>query len=294
MAGLLLSLSIRILKSLVYFTFPEAPQIIPAIGLIGMSLCGPFLRLFTDAMKGRAFNARRDLYHFGFPLAIALTLLVNSAIVFRIGYHLTVLQLFVYLIWSLQNLRGTSLKKVPADFLKRLIIGIGAIWSTFLLQLVIPDILTYAIVTGTASLVLFVITLQVFGHFGSVFGQAKAFDRQDPAIEKIRDQLRVLLEEEKVYKSADLNARLLAERLQTKPHLLSGIINQFYEKSIPELINAYRVEHAKVMLLSNPDNLKIEAIAYEAGFNSPSAFYREFKKHTATSPRHFLQRKTNA
>ncbi len=290
LAGLLISLSLRIFKSIIYFTFPETSIIFPALGLLGMSLVGPFLFLFISAMKGTSTDVRRTFLHFLFPLIVATGLILNSSLIFRIGYHLTVVQMFIYVLLSISFLQKKSFRKIQFEFLRNLNFVIGFIWITFFLQLIIPDITTYMVVTSTATLALFILTIQVLKNYRNLFVKVKLDDHQNPGLQAVRQRLKILLEDEKIYKYPDLDSKSLANRLQTKPYILSKVINEFYHKSIPELLSQYRVEHVKESLIANHNNLKIEAIAYESGFSSPSVFYREFKKHTSTTPKEFIQK----
>ena len=53
-------------------------------------------------------------------------------------------------------------------------------------------------------------------------------------------------------------------------------------------MNSYRVEEAKRRLADPRSHyLTIVAIAQEAGFNSKSAFYTAFRKHTGMTPSQF-------
>ena len=66
---------------------------------------------------------------------------------------------------------------------------------------------------------------------------------------------------------------------------LSAIINNNAKKSFVDYINEMRVEQAKKFLL-NPkyEDYTIASIGLESGFNSKSAFYDVFKKHTGCTP----------
>ena len=72
----------------------------------------------------------------------------------------------------------------------------------------------------------------------------------------------------------------------------SFVINELYRDNFYNFINKYRVEEAKILLLSEKYNqLNILGIAYESGFNSKTTFNTTFKKHTGFSPTDFV--KTN-
>lgn len=73
---------------------------------------------------------------------------------------------------------------------------------------------------------------------------------------------------------------------------LSAVINSNANKSFVDYINEMRVEQAKKLLL-DPDykNYTIVSVGLESGFNSKSAFYNVFKKHTNCTPLAFKQQK---
>jgi AraC-like DNA-binding protein len=100
-----------------------------------------------------------------------------------------------------------------------------------------------------------------------------------------KNQLFEKIKNEKLYTDPALTLKSLAELLSIPSYQLSQLINQKLEKNFTEFINEYRINEAK-NLLSNPENVneKIESVAYDSGFNTPSAFYSAFKKFTNTTP----------
>ena len=68
-------------------------------------------------------------------------------------------------------------------------------------------------------------------------------------------------------------------------HHLSQIINQQADQNFFEYVNGYRVSSAKELLQTGDRSMT--AIAFDAGFNSQSAFYRHFKRITGQTPRQF-------
>lgn len=105
--------------------------------------------------------------------------------------------------------------------------------------------------------------------------------QKDAMIAKLLDYV----DNEKPYLEPELTLGELAERVGIPAHYLSQVINEKIEQSFGDFINGYRVEKAKAMLTDDKySHFTIIATAYEAGFNSKTAFYEAFKKFTGTTP----------
>jgi AraC-like DNA-binding protein len=96
------------------------------------------------------------------------------------------------------------------------------------------------------------------------------------------------LEEEKLYRRANLTLNELASHLNMRANHLSQIINDRFCKNFNELLSCYRVEEVKAKLLdSENDKYTLLGLATEAGFNSKSSFHALFKQHTGMTPSQF-------
>lgn len=93
-----------------------------------------------------------------------------------------------------------------------------------------------------------------------------------------------------VYTNPDLTISQLANGMNISADKASAAINKEMNKSFFDLINEKRVDKAKILLTRKIDQMTIEAIGYEAGFNSRASFYRAFKKHTTFTPSEYLSR----
>jgi AraC-like DNA-binding protein len=103
-----------------------------------------------------------------------------------------------------------------------------------------------------------------------------------------------LFEERKIYLDPAINLTRLSHEINACSHNISMTINTRFNKNFFELINSYRIEEAKILLSSESSKrMTIEAIGIHAGFNTKSAFYRAFKKHTGQTPSEFLQLSKN-
>lgn len=95
-------------------------------------------------------------------------------------------------------------------------------------------------------------------------------------------QIEKLLVMDKVYHEAAYGRTQLAQELKIPESNLSRVINMAFGKSLPQLLNEYRVEDAK-RLLCDPD-IPVQVVAFEVGFNSLASFNRVFKDMTGQSP----------
>ncbi|MEM9897287.1 MAG: helix-turn-helix domain-containing protein, partial [Bacteroidota bacterium] len=101
-----------------------------------------------------------------------------------------------------------------------------------------------------------------------------------------------LMKTESLYKNPNIKLPEIAKRLHVLPHKLSQLINENLDKNFALFLNEYRIAMAKNMILQN-ENLKLESIGYECGFNSKSTFYATFKKLTGTTPSRFKDDKSH-
>ncbi|NOU17521.1 MAG: helix-turn-helix domain-containing protein [Bacteroidales bacterium] len=107
-------------------------------------------------------------------------------------------------------------------------------------------------------------------------------------------QLTELMKTSKPFKNPELNIAELSDLLNTKPHILSKMINEHYNKNFRDFINEYRVKEFIAMSISEEyKNYTFLALAYEVGFNSKSTFNLVFKKNTGLSPRNYMKQKFN-
>jgi len=109
--------------------------------------------------------------------------------------------------------------------------------------------------------------------------------------ENIFARLSALMEKEKPHLETGLTLPMLANMLDVSPHHLSQVMNSKLNKTFFDYVNEHRVVEAKKMLTApESGRFSILGIAMDAGFNSKSAFYTAFKKHTGMTPTQFKDR----
>ncbi|MEM9361898.1 MAG: helix-turn-helix domain-containing protein [Bacteroidota bacterium] len=97
------------------------------------------------------------------------------------------------------------------------------------------------------------------------------------------NELQRVMEEDHLYRDSDLSLDLLASRLGVRKHFLSQMLNDNLKKTFHQYVNEYRIDEACRMLIQE-QHFSIEAIGYEVGFSSRSAFFATFKKIKGTTP----------
>jgi AraC-like DNA-binding protein len=98
-----------------------------------------------------------------------------------------------------------------------------------------------------------------------------------------------LINLEKVYQEAAYARADLARECNVSEAQLSKIINAYFKKSFPQLINENRVEDAKALLAET--EAPVHVIAAETGFNALASFNRVFKEVVGVSPSDYRARR---
>jgi AraC-like DNA-binding protein len=115
--------------------------------------------------------------------------------------------------------------------------------------------------------------------------------KNTPVDEDLKGRYRQVLdhhmESVKPYLNPDLTLEKIARDISISARILSQIINESYSINFNGYINEFRIRES-LKQLSDVENKKtILEILYDSGFNSKSAFYSEFKKHTTLTPQEF-------
>lgn len=104
----------------------------------------------------------------------------------------------------------------------------------------------------------------------------------------ILNNLVVALTNKKIYLNKELNINDMAKQLGTNRSVLSKIINVYFNKNFPALLNEYRINEAIILLTDNKTrNYKMEAIGEMCGYNNRQVFHAAFKRETGVTPNDF-------
>jgi len=122
---------------------------------------------------------------------------------------------------------------------------------------------------------------------------AKPKPKTGLAAEKINDivsRITGLMEKDKLYQETELTLQQLARTLEVPNYQVSQALNDGMKKNFYDLVNGYRVEEAKRLLLDPGNcNYTILSVGFEAGFNSKTTFNTVFKKFTGYTPTEYRE-----
>lgn len=110
----------------------------------------------------------------------------------------------------------------------------------------------------------------------------------DDEARALEQSLRRLMDVEQPWKDSELTLPDLAARLQSTPHKLSEVLNAQVGQTFYDFVNGYRVREVQRRIKAGEARqLKMLALAMDAGFASKSTFNDVFKKHTSQTPSDF-------
>lgn len=155
------------------------------------------------------------------------------------------------------------------------------------------------------NLNIFVLGLQVLAvlilliHlFSSVYGQEKdpvaTIDTSSSALDRITLS-RYAAQIESGFKSKQLHLRSslslddLSKELDIPKHHLSRVFSLHYNKPYYQYVAEARIEEA-ISKLESGENLTLESLAYECGFNSKTTFNKYFKEIVGQTPSEYRNR----
>lgn len=108
---------------------------------------------------------------------------------------------------------------------------------------------------------------------------------------QIHEQLNQTIANDKIFTNPDLTLNELANSLNVHPNNLSQVINSLENKTFYDYINEKRInEFLRVVELPESQKYTFLSLAFECGFNSKTAFNRNFKKIIGFTPSEYMKR----
>jgi|GEM_PF-1176411 len=290
LAVLLLFLAIRVGGCIAGLLYPDFELTGMFLSGMSMAVIGPLYHYYLDSLWQPALKLRaKDKYHL-LPGIIALGLLPiqhwkMAVIVYFSGLAL----LLIYVISGfLKFYKERSIKKsddVQWKWTLYLSSALLLLVLLFMGQLFLFQEYVYLSLVLTATLVSYVLSLWAVKHTKLFLQKPRKKNGQHAKMTALGKEIEHLLKEEAVFADPQITVSKLAKRLNEPAYLVSLAINEYFNRSFPEILSELRVQLAIQFLTDgNKQQYTIEAIAYESGFSTLSSFYSTFKRITSKTP----------
>lgn len=281
-------ISIRYVKSLLYYYTRYDQQLLVLIGIVSVALAGPLLKTYVNralsvsnpkvsvgTATGFIWTSSLVSIHYFYPFS-PLSFLWSKLIILTNLLFITYIVKSVRIIWKEKSVISRKLWRWLIAL--QIIAAISATSNFLVISTIQVNImaLLYLLVVSFIS----IISIEGYQMALSVFGKKS----ESIQLEAFQNKINYLIKDAtSIIYTPNLKIQHIADQLAISSSATSRLINQSYETNFQDFINSKRVEKARELLISKPDS-KIESIAYEVGFSSPSAFYAAFRKSTPFSP----------
>ncbi|MEQ8245382.1 helix-turn-helix domain-containing protein [Fulvivirga sp.] len=297
LGGLLLSLSLRIGKSVFYYFDNYVDLLILQIGLSACAFIGPFFYLYTKAL----YRQYRKINTADFVLLmILLTSVLIVGIIYPYRTNPDVWNGFIiyviYAVWAIFTLFALyySIKMLKSVLLRPAamsksqqhlaIVTIAVLFINLTYQMALYGFFTYLWGALIFSFTLYFLLGRIL--LSSKFFSFKSTDQPLENASKKLEELNTLMDSQKPYTNQKLKLDDLASLAGLNRHTLSRLLNEEYKYGFAQYIKEFRVKEAK-QLIQTRNELSLEGIGFEAGFSSKSSFFETFKKITNATPSEF-------
>ena len=303
LGAFLMMISIRVGKSVFFHFNSELSFHYLQFGLTACFFVGPFLYFYiksVTATTGKTFNAWK--YHLAILVPIALIVgflypFKNHIDLWRPYIIKTIyIQWFFYILASLyvirSRIKNLFYRKEKASsinvWLFSILIGNLLLVTSYFFT----SFVNYISGALTFSFLLYMLLLFIFYNKKNksiLFNNSNKYvDKKIASNEasQLSQKLKTVMRDEELYKNANLKSSEIAKKIGLTTHQFSQLLNDNLGKNFALFVNEYRIEAAKLMLQNN-NNLTLESIGYECGFNSKSTFFTTFKKLVGTTPAQF-------
>ncbi|NOX89083.1 MAG: helix-turn-helix transcriptional regulator [Calditrichaeota bacterium] len=303
-AFLILSLTVRISKSILFFVFGNSVyDLILVVGLAGFLLAGPLMWLFTKSVADKNYRFKKiELLHF-IPAAlfiIIFNIFSYAELAFPLRnfvYNSILLQYIIYIIIALKRIQ-----RFKAEFayiekqMNYITLVLLLIWFAYMLNAATGYFHYLNAALIYSGIVYFSLILII--NKGEIinFKPVKKYEKTGLSKQenlRLKTELDRLMNREQMFKDSMISLAVLAKQLRVSTNILSQVINVNYNKSFFEFLSHHRINLAKSLLSDPARKDNISEIAFEVGYNSLSAFNTAFKKATGCTPSQYKKRFNN-
>jgi len=103
------------------------------------------------------------------------------------------------------------------------------------------------------------------------------------------EDLQQYFQRQQPYLDPELDLQRVSRECGYSRNQISYLLNQVLGQSFYRYVNQARLQHLLERLQAGNDLRRMDELAFEAGFNSLTAFYSTFRRHTGMTPKAYLK-----
>jgi len=106
-----------------------------------------------------------------------------------------------------------------------------------------------------------------------------------------KTELRILefFKEKRLFLNPELTLQDTSDELLVPKYRLTQLIKAGGYNNFYAFVNEHRIDFSKELLINLPNNLSMDSVVADSGFQSRSTFYRAFKESTGLTPKEFKE-----
>ncbi len=280
------AIALRLAKSIVFFLLSDIAPIGLALGFLGLSSIGPLLWIYFKGELDIKRSFKQNWKHFIYPiLGFVVCLVWYNLGIEGLLYQIATLVLAGYIVFSWRRYLKSKVSVARPIQDRALLILVTRVMLAFVYQHLTNTMLDYALGSGICAMF-------IYAYFTSqlLIRKPKNQSLQVQLPDNIKLKIKDALERDLLFLNSGITLSTFSRELNVPSYLISKTVKELYQKSFPDTISYFRIKQVKAAL-ERPENahLKIESLAYDAGFSTPSAFYYAFKKQTGQTPTSYQQ-----
>lgn len=119
--------------------------------------------------------------------------------------------------------------------------------------------------------------------------ERKTNDSVVSKMSELYEEIIQLFEKEKIHLKHDITVSDLSNRLNTNDKYISVAINNNSQYNFNHLVNDFRINEAKNLIVQFGKSINIKELADKSGYKSLNTFYKNFKDNTGLTPSQYIE-----
>jgi len=287
---------------------------------------GPLLFFYVKSIVNSEFHFRKvHVFHFIpvlFQAGLYLYLVCSSyahrhwywqevhlPFTYRLEFDGTFISLAVYLFFSIKMLMSyqnwlkekySEVSSSSLNWLKIILILMLLLTVQWFVEVILRDVFedyyTYTFTPLILGVLTLVLAYRAFMQDDQreITFQPESTELDNPSFSfdpDILAQITKRMEEDRDYLEPKLSLKSFAKNCKLPQKTVSQYLNQKLNMTFHDYVNGHRIEAFKKMVISKEEqNMTLEGMAYDCGFNSKATFNRIFKKKTGITPSQFVSK----